>query len=88
MKDFLLRIFVPDGLVFADSVCQVCIRSVEGDVSILAQHTPYLTILESGECKISKKIGDKPIIYGCKNGFLIVTKEGVDINLESCILKI
>lgn len=87
MKRFLLKILVPDGLIFADNVYQVCVRSVEGDVSILAQHTPYLTVLESGKCKILKKIGDKPIIYECKNGFLIVTKDSVDINLESCVLK-
>lgn len=86
MNVFLLRIFTPSGLIFNDDVYQVSVRSIDGDVSILANHVPYLTSISSGKCKILKNYSDTPIIYNCTNGFLIATKNSVDINLENCRL--
>lgn len=87
MNLFLLKIFTPNGLIFDDNIYQVSIRSIDGDISILAGHIPYLTAINSGECKIFKDLSNSPVIYDCKNGFLIVTKNGVDINLEICKLR-
>lgn len=86
MNLFSLKICTPSGLIFDGSVYQVSIRSIDGDISILANHIPYLTVIKSGECKILKSQGDPPIIYDCNNGFLIVTKNSVNINLEYCLL--
>ena len=87
MNLFLLKIYTPSGLIFNDNIYQVSIRSIDGDVSILANHIPYLTVINSGKCKILKNPEDDPIIYDCNNGFLIVKKNSVNINLEDCLLK-
>lgn len=86
MNVFLLRIFTPSGLIFNDNVYQVSVRTIDGDVSILANHVPYLTSISSGKCKVFKNYNDSPIIYNCGCGFLIVMKNSVDIDLESCKL--
>lgn len=86
MNLFLLKIFTLESLIFSDNVYKVCVRSIDGDVSILAGHIPYLTVISSGKCKVFKNNNDSPVIYECKTGFLIVTRNSVDINLEICKL--
>lgn len=52
MKTFSLRIGTPDGLLFEGEVERVKVRSMNGDIAILADHTNYCTALGMGEATV------------------------------------
>ena len=75
MKEFHLQIVTPDGLVFDGQAGQLSVRSIDGDVAILAGHIPYVTALKEGECRVY--VGDEIKKANCSGGLLTVTKEDV-----------
>lgn len=52
MKTFPLRIGTPDGLLFEGDVERVVVRSITGDLAILADHINYCTALGMGEAHV------------------------------------
>ncbi len=52
MKTFPLRIGTPDGLLFQDEVERVVVRSITGDLAILAGHCNFCTALGMGEAHV------------------------------------
>ncbi|MBQ7595504.1 MAG: F0F1 ATP synthase subunit epsilon [Clostridia bacterium] len=75
MKEFHLQIVTPDGLVFDGQAGQLSVRSIDGDIAILAGHIPYVTALKEGECRVYT--GDTVKRASCSGGLLTVTKEDV-----------
>ena len=76
MADFHLKIVSPDGVFFDGVAHQLSLRSIDGDVSVLAGHIPYLTAVGIGECRVY--VGDEePKRAACCGGLLNVTKDGV-----------
>ena len=59
MKTFPLRIGTPDGLLFQGDVERVKVRSITGDLAILAGHCNYCTALGMGEAYIVLEDGTK-----------------------------
>lgn len=52
MKTFPLRIGTPDGLLFQNEVERVVVRSITGDLAILAGHCNFCTALGMGEAHV------------------------------------
>lgn len=52
MNTFPLQIVSPDGLCFDGEARQVRLRTIEGDVAVLAGHLPYVTAIGMGECRL------------------------------------
>ncbi len=52
MKKFHLEIAAPDGKRFSGEAEQLSVRSISGEIAILAGHIPYVTALRSGECRV------------------------------------
>ena len=76
MADFHLKIVSPDGVFFDGDAHQLSLRTIDGDVAVLAGHIPYLTAVGIGECRVY--IGDEePRRAACCGGLLDVTKDGV-----------
>lgn len=76
MADFHLKIVSPDGVFFDGTARQLSLRSIDGDVTIMAGHIPYLTAVGIGECRVYQGDGE-PKRAACCGGLLNVTKEGV-----------
>lgn len=74
MADFHLKIVSPDGVFFDGEAHQLSLRSIDGDVAILAGHIPYLTAVGIGECRVY--IGDTVRRAACCGGLLNVTRDG------------
>ena len=49
MSSFHLQIVTPDGAFFDGPAQRVRVRTIGGDVAILAGHIPYVTALGIGE---------------------------------------
>lgn len=83
----------PDGIFYDSLAYQLSLRSVDGEVSILSGHIPYLTAVGMGECRVYEMPSQNPRRAACCGGMLSVTDDGVllapttfewqeDINLE------
>ena len=57
MSTFHLRISTPDGLLYDGEVQRVRVRTIEGDVSLLARHMDYVTAVGVGEAAITTEDG-------------------------------
>ena len=74
MRTFLLKITSHNGEVFSGQVVSFSARGTEGDLAILAGHTPFITYLQPGECKIVFEDGTEKNAYA-KDGALVVSPE-------------
>ncbi len=78
MADFRLKIISPDGVFFDGEAHELSLRSIDGDVAIMAGHIPYLTAVGIGECRVYTGEGGGTVRRAaCCGGLLNVTKEGV-----------
>lgn len=75
MAKFKLEIITPLKEILTDEVDMIIVRTTEGDMGVLANHTPLVTGLAIGEMKIKKDKND--ISYFISGGFLEVSKERV-----------
>ncbi|MCQ2523831.1 MAG: ATP synthase F1 subunit epsilon [Lachnospiraceae bacterium] len=71
MKTFPLSIGTPDGLLFNDNVERIIVRSVTGDLAILADHINFVTALGMGESTVVLEDGTRKTA-ACIGGMLSV----------------
>ena len=78
MSSFHLQIVTPDGEFFDGPAQRVRVRTINGDVAILAGHIPYVTALGTGEASVTTEDGTdrKAAVSG---GMLSVTPEIVRV---------
>ena len=77
MSSFHLKIVSLDGMFFDGEARQVSLRAIDGEVSILAGHIPYVTAIAAGECRVYVEGTDQIRRAACIGGLLTVTKEQV-----------
>ena len=75
MKSFHLQIVTPTGGCFDGESHEISVRTIDGGVSILANHIPYVTALGDGRCTVY--CADGALVADCSGGMLTVTREGV-----------
>ena len=71
MSAFSLQIVTPDGLHYDGEAEKLLVRTVTGDVCILAHHCDYVTALGMGEAQVV--IGGERRRAACIGGMLSVT---------------
>ena len=75
MRKFHIEIVTPDGLEFSGEIESLLVRTIDGDVEILAGHADYLSALSIGRARI---LADgKERFASIAGGFISVTREGV-----------
>lgn len=78
MSGFHLQIVTPDGEFFDGPAQRVRVRTIDGDVAILAGHIPYVTALGIGEAAVTEE--DGTVRKAAANGgMLSVTPEAVRV---------
>lgn len=78
MSSFHLQIVTPDGEFFDGPAQRVRVRTINGDVAILAGHIPYVTALGTGEASVTTEDGtDRKA--AASGGMLSVTPEIVRV---------
>lgn len=75
MSSFHLRIVSLDGMFYDGEARQVSLQTIDGEVSILASHIPYVTAIGAGECRIYVEDKDDVRRAACIGGFLSVSKD-------------
>lgn len=77
MSGFHLQIVTPDGEFFDGSAERVKVRTISGDVAILAGHIPYVTALGIGEATVT--VDGNTRRAAANGGMLSVTPEIVRV---------
>lgn len=72
MKEFKLIISTPEGNAYEGNVEKLCLRGIEGDLAILADHVPFVTVVKEGSVSITHNNGDVTEAR-CRQGILTVS---------------
>lgn len=72
-----LEIITPDKVVLKDTVDEIVVPTISGEITILPNHTPLLTRMKEGELIIKKS--QKVSYFAILGGFLEVQNNNVNI---------
>lgn len=75
MSNFHLQIVSPDGMFFDGDAKQVSLRSIDGEIAILAGHVPFVTAIGAGECRVYVDGIENPRRAACIGGFMSASKD-------------
>ena len=78
MKKFKFVITTPDGNLYEDDIVMVSMRGAEGDLAIMANHTPFVTSVKPCECRIELEDGNEKKV-SVERGLLSVTLDKVTL---------
>ena len=82
---FHLEIITPTQVFDEGQVDYVRAPGVDGSFGVMAGHTDAIMALTIGEIKVVK--GSVKTIYACTEGFAEITKDGVQLLVETAELK-
>ena len=77
MTSFPLKIVTPDGLIFDGEAEELVVRSITGEVAVLAKHTNFVTPLGMGRAVIVS--GGQRRTAACIGGMLSVVNGSVTL---------
>lgn len=60
-KSFQFKIVTPERVVFEDTVDEIILPTVEGEIAVLPNHIPLVTLLRAGILRIKKKGEETPL---------------------------
>jgi F-type H+-transporting ATPase subunit epsilon len=78
-----LEIVTPEARVYSDTIDNVVIPTVEGEVGILPGHIPLLTQVEHGELRVTK--GAETLLLAVSGGFAEIEGDRVHVLAEHAI---
>lgn len=77
MKKILFEIVTPEKIVFKDEIDALSVPTIDGQITIMSDHIPIITMLKSGEITIKK--GNDTTYLALSNGFLEVSDNHIKI---------
>ncbi len=80
-----VELVAADRTVWSGQATRVIARTTEGDVGILAHHSPLLSVLVQGVVEIHEPDGDN-LVVAVDGGFLSVANNRVSILSEHAVL--
>ncbi len=83
-QEYILKVVTPEGLVFEKPVVFAKVRTVAGDIGILAKHINYVNILGTGEMLV-READKTETSYFVDGGFLEVRQDKVVVLGEEVV---
>ncbi len=78
MKTFKFVISTPDGNFFEGDIVNISLRGAEGDLAVMAGHTPFVTSVKP--CRAHIEFEDGSVKYfSLERGLLSVSMESVTL---------
>lgn len=68
MNTLKLKIATPEKIVYQNTVEQVSIPTMDGEITVLPNHIPLVSVLRAGELRIKDAVGEQ--IIAVSGGFL------------------
>ncbi len=78
MKAYRFVISTPDGNLFDGDIVKVSLRGAEGDLAVMANHTPFVTSVKPCEVRFELPDGTEKKV-NVERGLLSVTQNGVTL---------
>ncbi len=79
-----LEVITPERVVFDDDIEMLIARAIDGDIGVMAGHTPMVTALETGVMEI--KTGEEEIPVPISDGFMEVKSEKINVIVRTAEL--
>lgn len=57
-----LKILSPEKIVYEDEVCEVVLPTQAGEIGVLPDHSPLVSIIKTGEVRIRKNPGASDVV--------------------------
>lgn len=83
MSELRLKIVTPDKFFYDGDIKSIIARGLEGDFMIMKNHTPFVTVIQISEMKITDLNG-KSRMAAIANGYLTVKNNEVIIMSNAC----
>lgn len=78
MKEFKFVISTPEGNLYEGNIVKISLRATEGDLAVMANHTPLVTSVKP--CRCNMELGDGSIkTFEVERGLLSVSGESVTL---------
>lgn len=77
MKPFHLEIVTPEKVALREQVTSLTMPTVEGEITVLADHVPLVAVLKPGELRIHRNGEEHP--YALGGGFVEVDGRSVTV---------
>ena len=85
MKDkFLLEIVTPKGIIFSGDVKSAQFPGSEGELGVLPNHSPLITLLSTGLIEVTDLSGEKDIV-AINWGYLKVAEDKVTVLADGAV---
>ena len=76
MKTFKFVVSTPDGNLYEGDIVKVSLRGAEGELAVMANHTPFVTSVKPCECRVELEDGTTKKLR-LERGLLNVTLNNV-----------
>jgi len=84
MKTFRFVISTPDGNFFEGDIVNISLRGAEGDLAVMANHTPFITSVKP--CRAHIELEDGTVKYfSLERGLLSVKPDSVNLMSGSAV---
>jgi F-type H+-transporting ATPase subunit epsilon len=83
MASFNFELVAPERVLYSGSVNQVTVPGSEGEMTVLAGHSPVMTVLRPGIVTVTEDKGAKRLFV--RGGFADITADGLTILAEQAI---
>lgn len=70
MKTLVLKIVTPERAVLEETITQVTLPIVDGEITVLPDHMPYIGALRPGEIMVCTEESDKETSLAVSGGFV------------------
>lgn len=80
-KLFKLKVVTPERVLFEEEVSQVTLPTQEGEITVLPNHIPLISVLKPGEVRFKK--GNEEIPFVVAGGFIEVLPDQVSVMADS-----
>lgn len=74
MNTFKLKVTSPDGSIYSGEAVCLSVRGADGDLAVMAGHTPFITAVKPCDCKIYLP-DDNQLVGSTDGGMLTVGKD-------------
>jgi len=78
MNNISFKIITPEKLVYEDSVSQVTLPTASGQITVLEDHIPLVSILSVGELYTKKENGEE-VFLSVAGGFVKIANNQVSV---------
>ena len=83
MAQLEVDVVAADGKVWSGAARLVSAPAADGDIGILAGHTPILSVLRPGAVRVVPAGGGTPLAWQVDGGFLSVDSDQVTVVVDS-----